>query len=188
MAEPAKTCRIDDCTKAPKRGRTVCSMHAARITRHGDAGTVKQEKRTDRGLCIMPDCNQPDHGPHGLCDKHRTRLRRHGNPSTVLVAEYQLFANGHISYATAHERVRKAHGPAWRHLCRHCQARYASDWAYDHNDPNEVRSPKGLAYSTDTDRYIPLCRPCHRRFDAAYHPRAAGCGRVLALDAEGVAR
>lgn len=184
-----KECRIEGCSKTVKRGRAVCSMHAARIARHGDAGTVKHEKRTARGVCSITDCGQLDSGPHGLCQKHRTRLRRHGDPAVVLVTEYQRFANGHVSYSTVHQRVKDVHGPAWRHLCRHCMTSYASDWAYDHNDPDELRSARGLAYSTDPERYIPLCRPCHRRFDAAYNPRNrdergrfAGCGRATVLN------
>jgi hypothetical protein len=49
--------------------------------------------------------------------------------------------------------------------------RPASDWAYDHSDPDElVTTVRGALcrYSLDSDKYLPLCRPCHRRFDNAH--------------------
>lgn len=70
-----------------------------------------------------------------------------------------------VQYRMAHQRVRIARGPACNHMCRCGQQ--ADEWAYDHADPNELRSPEGLPYSLDVDRYTPMCRPCHRLFDLA---------------------
>jgi len=52
--------------------------------------------------------------------------------------------------------------------CAHCPAQ-ADDWAYDHEDPDELALPTGrLPHSLDLARYIPLCRSCHVRFDNAH--------------------
>lgn len=170
VIEHAERCRIEGCDKLRKRGRAVCSMHAARIWRHGDPDAVQWEKRSVRGVCLVEGCGQLDHGPHGYCDKHRTRIRRHGDPLVLLVAEYKRMPNGNITYGAAHARVRAESGPAWKHLCCHCM-QFAEEWAYDHNDPAELVSPEGSKYSTDPRHYIPLCRSCHRRFDSDINPR-----------------
>ena len=49
----------------------------------------------------------------------------------------------------------------------------ATQWAYDHDDPNElieqVKLMSGnigvVAYSLDLSHYRPLCRPCHYAAD-----------------------
>lgn len=71
-------------------------------------------------------------------------------------------------YATVHLRLVALRGRADSHSCAHCGTR-ARDWAYDHLDPNERRSERSRddgPFSLDPEHYMPLCRPCHRRFDA----------------------
>lgn len=41
----------------------------------------------------------------------------------------------------------------------------AAEWSYDHTDSNEHVSPEGYPFSSDPDRYVPLCVSCHRTFD-----------------------
>jgi len=64
--------------------------------------------------------------------------------------------------------------------CASCGAA-ADHWAYDHTDPNERRDDRGRPYSTDLDRYRPLCKTCHRRFDVQHMPvilcTSPGCTR-----------
>jgi len=46
--------------------------------------------------------------------------------------------------------------------------RTAAEWAYDNADPDELVAIVNGAprrYSLDNDRYQPMCKPCHRRFD-----------------------
>lgn len=71
------------------------------------------------------------------------------------------------AYLGAHHRVRRQRGSAGLLPCQHCGGA-AKDWAYDHSDPaphHEVIRGVRLAYSLDLNRYIPLCRPCHSKFD-----------------------
>jgi hypothetical protein len=68
-------------------------------------------------------------------------------------------------YANAHNAVKRAWGPASLWPCAWCGCT-ASDWAYDHSDPDEERDARGLPYSADVTRYIPLCRKDHRSYDA----------------------
>jgi hypothetical protein len=59
-------------------------------------------------------------------------------------------------------------GNAKTHTCQHC-GQAACDWAYDHQDPNdsyEVMNGYRMAYSVDPSHYMPLCKPCHVKFDA----------------------
>lgn len=68
-----------------------------------------------------------------------------------------------IGVAQAHARVVQARGRADSYPCQHCDGE-AREWAYDHQDPDEVPSSEG-PYSLDVSRYMPLCVRCHRQFD-----------------------
>jgi hypothetical protein len=72
-----------------------------------------------------------------------------------------------IGYGAAHERVKRLRGLASAHTCAHCPSP-AREWAYDHADPGERREAgkrDAGPYSLDPNHYIPLCDPCHTRFD-----------------------
>lgn len=63
--------------------------------------------------------------------------------------------------------MKHAKGDAAQHDCIRCGGA-ASQWAYDHTDPNEkaYRSGKYLVpFSTDIERYHPMCRGCHVKMD-----------------------
>lgn len=66
-------------------------------------------------------------------------------------------------YNNAHMRVRRARGPAKTYQCR-CGDQ-ARDWAYIGSE-SEYVNERGWRYSNDINAYEPMCRPCHRRFDA----------------------
>ena len=68
------------------------------------------------------------------------------------------------SYRSIHQRIGRARGPASTHACLHC-GKTARHWACDHTDPNEMTAAGYGSYSADPERYIPLCPPCHKRFD-----------------------
>lgn len=70
-----------------------------------------------------------------------------------------------VGYTSAHQRVYRAHGVARTRRCG-C-GRQASHWAYQHNDPNELRTPSGLPYSGDPECYAAMCVPCHKILDLA---------------------
>jgi hypothetical protein len=74
-----------------------------------------------------------------------------------------------IKYTAAHLRVTTAKGGSAKQFdCDHC-GMPAHEWAYDHSDPTERRDPEGdragYPFSLDPENYMPLCVPCHRRFD-----------------------
>lgn len=53
------------------------------------------------------------------------------------------------------------------HGCAHCPA-IAAEWAYTHTAKVEqvgMHADQIRTYSLSVDDYIPLCVPCHRRFD-----------------------
>lgn len=75
------------------------------------------------------------------------------------------------TYSGVHQRMPSLEGRA----CWQC-GDPAEQWAYDHDDPNELVSEKGLPYSLDQARYKPMCRPCHGRFDLE-HRRETGTAR-----------
>lgn len=74
-----------------------------------------------------------------------------------------------LKYTGVHERLRKQRGPASNHPCQRC-GKPATQWAYDHNDPAELKGRRGphtpySPYSLNPEHYIPLCGPCHSRHD-----------------------
>ncbi|GAA4954676.1 hypothetical protein GCM10023238_21610 [Streptomyces heliomycini] len=70
------------------------------------------------------------------------------------------------AYDNAHNAVKRAWGPASLWPCTWCGCT-ASDWSYGHSDPDEKRDERtGLPYSNRIDHYAPLCRKCHRSYDA----------------------
>lgn len=72
------------------------------------------------------------------------------------------------TYSGVHARLRRIRGAASAYECA-CGAP-AAEWAYTHDDPcpNETISPRGgEKYSTDLNRYKPMCRRCHRLYDKA---------------------
>lgn len=73
-----------------------------------------------------------------------------------------------VGYRAAHMRVLAARGRASDHLCVGDCGRPAADWAYDNADPDELVTTVNGAprrYSLNPDRYQPMCRRCHKRFD-----------------------
>lgn len=74
-----------------------------------------------------------------------------------------MMTGADITYRTAHWRLVRFRGPASDHTCE-CGCA-AFEWAYQGGDPNELVSPRGHTYSTDMNRYKPMCRSCHRKMD-----------------------
>lgn len=74
-----------------------------------------------------------------------------------------------VEYSAAHDRVRKAYGPASDYRCVDCGSA-AEQWSYDHRDPSERLSAtvKGRPpYSLKVEHYQPRCVSCHKVFDLA---------------------
>lgn len=71
-----------------------------------------------------------------------------------------------LSYITVHRRLRRDRGYANTHTCVTC-GQQADEWAYDHKDPAGLKDRRnGMAYSVNQAHYMPMCRSCHRLFDA----------------------
>lgn len=130
--------------------------------------------------CTIEDCARK-HMAQGYCALHYKRLLKHGDVTTVLVGgnKGQQRAETHpgwkgnqISYSGAHMRVRAQCGDARALTCRCGQP--AAHWAYDHTDPDALRSPDGRPYSADPSHYQPMCVPCHKKADLALLARSGG--------------
>jgi hypothetical protein len=71
-------------------------------------------------------------------------------------------SRGVNTYSGAHRHVTILRGKATAYTCR-C-GNPAHEWAYDHACPAE-RVNRGMVFSLNPDRYLPMCRRCHRLFD-----------------------
>lgn len=126
--------------------------------------------RGDWATCSAPDCDRPTRNRTGLlCAMHQMRMLRNGSLENKGYRSGPGVANwrgDQIGYKPAHARVKRLRGPASAHACEHCGAP-ATDWAYNHQDPNERTAADGYPYSTRPEFYIPLCKGCHKPFDVA---------------------
>lgn len=106
--------------------------------------------------CEIQGCEKPVLR-RGWCSMHYQRWVRHGDPNTG--------ARGSgLNYTSIHRAVRSARGAARDQSCAHCGGR-ATQWSYNHLDPNEIRVPwegRQVTVSTDPAFYDPLCSSCHR--------------------------
>jgi hypothetical protein len=148
---PKPQCSIEGCDE-PVEGHGWCNKHYLRWRRHGDP----QTKLVGLGLiCSVEDCEAPVLA-RGWCSMHWQRWENHGTTDRLRDEE-----SG--SYAGAHFRVARVKGPARDCTCAMCLAP-AAEWAYDHDDPDELRDDHGV-FSLDPAHYMPLCKRCHYQFD-----------------------
>lgn len=73
------------------------------------------------------------------------------------------------AYHNAHNRAKRLWGPASLWPCWMCDAT-AQDWAQDWVtvEAVEVDPDNGLPYTDDPHGYAPMCKSCHRAYDAAH--------------------
>lgn len=152
-----KVCSIDGCDK-PVHAHSVCGPHYQRWRRRQD----------DAPACSIEGCEDRVAG-RGWCNKHWKRWKRTGDPQHVCDlrgARNPCWRGDAITYMGMHDRVRALRGKASDCICR-CGAP-ATDWAYTHDCPNEKTGRAGrivAPYSTDPNRYVPMCKSCHTALD-----------------------
>lgn len=167
-----RECGLAGCARK-HYSRGLCEAHYARQRRSGATGAAEVKNRSVAGKRCRLDACMAEHYAKDLCQVHYVRWRKHGDPNVVgssapirrrTRTEHHNWSGEDIGYRGVHHRVTRELGLASAHSCRHCGAS-AADWAYDHADLNEQVDGRGRVYSTDPDRYMPLCRRCHSAFD-----------------------
>jgi hypothetical protein len=68
------------------------------------------------------------------------------------------------TYWGAHKRIARRRGPARNHPCVIC-AQPAVHWALS-ADATGLKSDSIGRFSENPDDYLPMCLPCHRKYDA----------------------
>lgn len=169
-----KTCTVPDCTRnARSQVADYCEMHYYRLRRTGELGPATSKQRTGEFQCTVEGCTNRDEGKTGLCAKHRARMKRHGSVDVVLP---KVIPSGPENvawlevptYGAVHQRLVRYRGRAKSFQCSRCE-RPAKQWAYLHNDPNELRSTEG-PFSSRLDCYEAMCVSCHKKMDLSVWP------------------
>lgn len=157
-------CSIKGCGRIVL-ARGWCSAHYQRWSRSGDPTGNGGSLRADiPSSCTSEGCGRP-YESYGMCATHRAQVRD-GRP----VAPIESRGGDIASYVGAHQRVYAKRGPASEHACSYCPAQ-AAEWAYDHLDPDEKMGKtagRPAVFSIDPDHYLPMCKPCHTRFDRGW--------------------
>ncbi len=87
-----------------------------------------------------------------------------------------------LTYSGAHGRKKRIDGSAGEHDCFWGCGRKAEDWAYFHADHSERAElsgrEAGRMFSEGPEHYVPMCKPCHARFDSAHRRLKAGTAGV----------
>ncbi len=153
------------CPKLVRPGDHMCSMHRARMQRHGDPLIVlkggSKPGQTNRGSFKVGNPKPP--GAFSFEPGHTlTPEKPKGEQSWSWVGD-------DVGCQGAHERVKAAFGKASDHVCVDCGER-ARSWSYDKTDPNQKYSGRG-PYSTDIHRYQPRCNSCHVQYDRLHPTR-----------------
>jgi hypothetical protein len=169
-------CKHPDGCPRPARCRGFCPGHYRRWRKTGDVGPAELARWSWEGRsCKELECYKLARS-RGWCPAHYQLWRKHGDPTVRLPSgprrglrgsENPRYVGDAAGYHGVHDRLRAQRGAASDHSCAHCDNQ-AAEWAYSHSDPDEridarIRRP----YSLDLSHYIPLCVPCHRRFDLA---------------------
>jgi hypothetical protein len=178
-----QNCKAPDCDKPPYGSRSWCNTHYMRLYRYGSTDAPSKKPNTSWediagqrfGTLVAQSFDSKTSTWTMLCDCGNVRETRHWNlkQSGDHTACGDFKAHPRLwtkpSYRTAHARVKYAKGSAKECLCA-C-GKQASQWAYNHNDPDEHfmvgASNNPIAYSMDPEYYFASCAPCHKRFDLA---------------------
>lgn len=86
------------------------------------------------------------------------------------VTHATAFASTVPTYRQTHDALRRRRGAASAHPCHWC-GRRAAEWACLCEDSSVTTGTNAsghlVTYSPVLSEYVPACRPCHRRVDAA---------------------
>lgn len=175
-------CSVEGCELGGQLRRGLCSAHYQRQRRIGDPGPAAVMDRGDLigavfGRLTVVGRDNSGRDLRWLCRcecgattaVYRTNLQQGVTASCGCLARDLLRKpDEEITYNSAHYRVKRAKGGAAARPCAHCGGP-AEDWALSHDAAVTHVGDDGhgnpVRYSGDVDDYIPLCRPCHRRYD-----------------------
>ena len=157
--------RTEKCSRKgcdePYRAKDLCQKHYMK----------ERGERLSQEQCKADGCENPRGQNRDYCPACYQRKLIYGDPNAGPPRRKRrtksVKTGTRGAYHVNHAMVRKERGPAWNHQCEHCDGQ-AQTWAMKHGSSGE--SP---------DDYMPLCWPCHAKYDnfAARFPDNRGSKR-----------
>lgn len=160
-----RVCSFDGCEE-PHKAKGWCRYHYERVLLTGAPdGHIP---RKSAGTCEVEGCGKRMHG-HGFCQNHYRRWKRGNDPHVPPVLRGpespRWVPKESLDYDAMHERIKEQRGKARLFSCITCGCQ-AQEWAYQHTDPEPRVSEHGCLFTDDVMAYEPMCRRCHRAYDA----------------------
>lgn len=165
--DSTRLCSVEECSRYGSsfaNDARVCLMHYKRWKRLGAFDLPVSRARAAQ-LSKMIELYLKGHSTTevgAIAGIDSSNVSRRLTAAGVEMRPFRNAQRATVSYYGAHIRVRKLRGKAREH---HCECgRPGAQWAYMHNDPDELTSAQG-AYSLDSRFYVAKCVPCHKRMD-----------------------
>jgi len=153
---PRRTCSEESCERK-HHGHGYCLMHSRRLRSTGSLAPPPPRTCSEEGC-------ERKHRSHGFCNTHGQRWRKTGDPGPAQIGQPPS-----TTYKAVHNHLRQARGSAREHPCHACLGP-AHEWAYDHQGGESeltetLHGGTVVTYSASLERFVPLCRSCHRQVD-----------------------
>lgn len=171
-------CSVESCAEPVyRRPQPYCGAHYARWRKYGDplgTFTSRAADITRQQFGMLTVVRQDGNRWLVRCECGVEKRVEAGNLRSGSIKSCGNHRRSEdVTYGGVHQRVKRDRGLPDTHRCIDCDGQ-AMDWSYDHEDPDELISPKGMPFSTHIENYQPRCRPCHRLFDNAYVNQTKG--------------
>lgn len=158
-------CQVGGCDRN-HLARGFCRGHYQRVKRNGHPGSGYFDNTEYPEICTIDGC-EDKYKSVGYCNAHYLKFRKYGDPEFNIDrggSNHPMWLGDDVGYFGVHQRLSNIRGLAKENPCYFC-GQEAKHWSYTYQDPNEKSDKEFGLFSIDLRYYVPLCVPCHRKYD-----------------------